>query len=239
MNDKTVVEQVEVNKKVECEKTLEEQLEIMERYTKTHEKFSGSDIYRRELECLKVLYPSLFRNIEEQDLVLGRVDALPVGFGSVTSIGGVGHYCIFSKLKAFRGKLTDESMIKRVDEMEKYWDKNDTRTIYFNDVLKDDTMGKFVDVKYPAIATARLSGMYLNYNLLVENGIPGLKEILTKKLEESKDIKKDQVYSSFLGCLDLLTETIDLHIEFANEANKLVLESEGYKKAIEKQIKKS
>ena len=100
MNDKTVVEQVEVNKKVECEKTLEEQLEIMERYTKTHEKFSGSDIYRRELECLKVLYPSLFRNIEEQDLVLGRVDALPVGFGSVTSIGGVGHYCIFSKLKA-------------------------------------------------------------------------------------------------------------------------------------------
>ena len=218
MNDKTVVEQVEVNKKVECEKTLEEQLEIMERYTKTHEKFSGSDIYRRELECLKVLYPSLFRNIEEQDLVLGRVDALPVGFGSVTSIGGVGHYCIFSKLKAFRGKLTDESMIKRVDEMEKYWDKNDTRTIYFNDVLKDDTMGKFVDVKYPAIATARLSGMYLNYNLLVENGIPGLKEILTKKLEESKDIKKDQVYSSFLGCLDLLTETIDLHIEFANEA---------------------
>ena len=218
MNDKTVVEQVEVNKKVECEKTLEEQLEIMERYTKTHEKFSGSDIYRRELECLKVLYPSLFRNIEEQDLVLGRVDALPVGFGSVTSIGGVGHYCIFSKLKAFRGKLIDESMIKRVDEMEKYWDKNDTRTIYFNDVLKDDTMGKFVDVKYPAIATARLSGMYLNYNLLVENGIPGLKEILTKKLEESKDIKKDQVYSSFLGCLDLLTETIDLHIEFANEA---------------------
>ena len=218
MNDKTVVEQVEVNKKVECEKTSEEQLEIMERYTKTHEKFSGSDIYRRELECLKVLYPSLFRNIEEQDLVLGRVDALPVGFGSVTSIGGVGHYCIFSKLKAFRGKLTDESMIKRVDEMEKYWDKNDTRTIYFNDVLKDDTMGKFVDVKYPAIATARLSGMYLNYNLLVENGIPGLKEILTKKLEESKDIKKDQVYSSFLGCLDLLTETIDLHIEFAKEA---------------------
>ena len=218
MNDKTVVEQVEVNKKVECEKTLEEQLEIMERYTKTHEKFSDSDIYKRELECLKVLYPALFRNIEEQDLVLGRVDALPVGFGSVTSIGGVGHYCIFSKLKAFRGKLTDESMIKRVDEMEKYWDKNDTRTIYFNDVLKDDTMGKFVDVKYPAIATARLSGMYLNYNLLVENGIPGLKDILTKKLEESKDMKKDQVYDSFLGCLNLLTETIDLHIEFAKEA---------------------
>ena len=218
MNDKTVVEQVEVNKKVECEKTLEEQLEIMERYTKTHEKFSGSDIYRRELECLKVLYPALFRNIEEQDLVLGRVDALPVGFGSVTSIGGVGHYCIFSKLKAFRGKLTDESMVKRVDEMEKYWDKNDSRTIYFNDVLKDDTMGKFVDVKYPAIATARLSGMYLNYNLLVENGMPGLRDILTKKLEESEDTKKKQVYESFLGCLELLTETIDLHIEFANEA---------------------
>ena len=220
MNDKSVVEQVEVNKKVECEKSLEEQLAIMEEYTRTHEKYSDGNIFKRELECLKVIYPKMFRSIEKQDLVLGRVDALPVGFGSVTSIGGVGHYCIFSKLRAFREQLADESMKERVDIMEKYWDNNDTRTIYFNDVLKDDTMGKFVDVKYPAIATARLSGMYLNYNLLVENGIPGLKEILFEKIQKTNDEKQKHVYESFLGCLEMLIQTADYHIEMAEAAKK-------------------
>jgi pyruvate-formate lyase len=228
MNDKSVVEQVEVNKKVECEKTLEEQLAIMEEYTRTHEKYSNGNIFMRELECLKVIYPKMFRNIENHDLVLGRVDALPVGFGSVTSIGGVGHYCIFSKLKAFRDKLNDESMKKRVDIMEKYWDKNDTRTIYFNEVLKDDTMGKFVDVKYPAIATARLSGMYLNYNLLVQNGIPGLREILDEKCKKSENEKNRNVYKSFLGCLDILEKTIDYHIDMAETAKR---EAEAARKA--------
>ena len=97
MNDKSVVEQVEVNKKVECEKSLEEQLAIMEEYTRTHEKYSGGNIFKRELECLKVLYPKMFRSIEKQDLVLGRVDALPIGFGSVTSIIFLRKLILFKK----------------------------------------------------------------------------------------------------------------------------------------------
>ena len=45
MNDKSVVEQVEVNKKVECEKSLGEQLAIMEEYTRIHEKYSNGNIF--------------------------------------------------------------------------------------------------------------------------------------------------------------------------------------------------
>ena len=69
MNDKSVVEQVEVNKKVECEKSLGEQLAIMEEYTRIHKKYSNGNIFKRELECLKVIYQKMFRSIENQDLV--------------------------------------------------------------------------------------------------------------------------------------------------------------------------
>lgn len=93
---------VEVSVKIPCEKSLEEQLEIMELYTKTHRenKAKGKEIC--ELECLKVLYPRMFRSIEPQDKIVGRLDFLPIGLGCVSSLGGVGHYCVFSKLRAFQ-----------------------------------------------------------------------------------------------------------------------------------------
>lgn len=79
---------VEVSRKIECEKPLLKQLEIMEKYTETHKRYTGSSLEKRETGCLKVIYPEMFRSIEEQDLFAGRLDFLPIGFGTVTSVGG-------------------------------------------------------------------------------------------------------------------------------------------------------
>ena len=48
---------VEVSRKIPCEKPLTEQLEIMERYTAVHRQFTGASNTRREAECLKVIFP--------------------------------------------------------------------------------------------------------------------------------------------------------------------------------------
>ena len=48
---------VEVSEKIPCEKSLVRQLEIMEEYTAVHKKFSGASKERREVECLKVIFP--------------------------------------------------------------------------------------------------------------------------------------------------------------------------------------
>lgn len=84
------VQNVEVSVKVPCEKPLEEQLEIMEEYTENHRRFANSPKELREAACLRVLYPRLFRKIEDGDLIAGRLDFLPIGFGCVTSLGGRG-----------------------------------------------------------------------------------------------------------------------------------------------------
>ncbi|MCG9624234.1 pyruvate formate lyase family protein [Vibrio mediterranei] len=205
--------QVDVNKKIPCEKPAIMQLEIMEAYTRAHQ--SEENLYKREVACLSELYPVLFRQIESEDIVVGRLDALPIGFGSVTSVGGVGHYCNFDKLEAFKTELSSEDH-SRVDVLLDYWKERDTRSIYFRQTLTDTTLGKFVDVNYPAIATARLSGMYLDYNKLIDNGIGGMRCLISDKLDSARacdDKKAIALHESFLGCFDIVEQVIDHHIK--------------------------
>ena len=152
----------------------------MEAYTKAHQESKDEDKAVRELNCLKTIFPRLFSKHRRNDLIVGRLDFLPIGFGSVTSIGGVGHYCVFHKLRAFKDTLKDEELKKRVDVLYDYWQDNDVKSIYCQDVLNDTTTGRFIDCKYPFMATARLSGMMLDYKKLVRLGVNGLIDLIEK-----------------------------------------------------------
>ncbi|MCD7908411.1 MAG: pyruvate formate lyase family protein [Clostridium sp.] len=165
---------VEVSRKLPSEKTQEEQLEIMESYTRAHRESRGLDRAQRELRCLKTIYPELFCRVKEGDLIAGRLDFLPIGFGCVTSIGGVGHYCVFHKLREFKELLESPEEKARVDALYDYWQQWDVKSIYCQDVLNDTTTGRFIDCDYPLMATARLSGMMLNYKKLMRLGVNGL-----------------------------------------------------------------
>ena len=193
---------VEISKKLPCEKPLIVQLEIMERYTAVHKACAALPKEIREVECLKVLYPTLFRNITNQDLIAGRTDFLPIGFGCVTSLGGVGHCCVFKKLRAFQQQL-DETERKRVDALYDYWLDHDLKTQFNKEVLTEDTLGMFVDCEYPMIATARLSGMMLDYPKLLDKGIGGLRSDLQEKLKEQPD---NNFYKAGIQCLDIFVD---------------------------------
>ena len=193
---------VEISKKIPCEKPLIVQLEIMERYTAVHKACAALPKEIREVECLKVLYPTLFRKITNQDLIAGRTDFLPIGFGCVTSLGGGGHYCGFKKLRAFQQQL-DETERKRVDALYDYWLDHDLKTQFNKEVLTEDTLGMFIDCEYPMIATARLSGMMLDYPKLLDKGIGGLRSDLQEKLKEQPD---NNFYKAGIQCLDIFVD---------------------------------
>ena len=193
---------VEISKKIPCEKPLIVQLEIMERYTAVHKACAALPKEIREVECLKVLYPTLFRKITDQDLIAGRTDFLPIGFGCVTSLGGVGHYCVFKKLRAFQQQL-DETERKRVDALYDYWLDHDLKTQFNKEVLTEDTLGMFIDCEYPMIATARLSGIMLDYPKLLDKGIGGLRSDLQEKLKEQPD---NNFYKAGIQCLDIFVD---------------------------------
>lgn len=199
---------VEVSKKIACEKPLLRQLEIMEQYTETHKRMLSGSKEMRELECLRVIYPQMFRSIEGDDLLAGRLDFLPIGFGTVTSVGGVGHYCVFSKLRAFQKEIDKlgSEYHDRVEKLYTYWLDHDLKTQYCRQKLTETTVGRFIDTEYPLIATARLSGMMLDYPKLLEYGVNGLKALVEEKFRQNPD---NEFYRAVLGCLDLVTESAD------------------------------
>ncbi len=194
-----VAQNVEISKKLPCEKSLQAQLEVMERYTEVHRRFSTESKEIREIECLKVLYPFLFRKIEDKDMFAGRMDFLPIGFGSVTSVGGVGHYCVFRKLREFQEQLAEQDK-PRVDRLYNYWLAHDLKTKFNEETVNGNTLGTFIDCNYPMIATARLSGMMLDYPHLFEKGIGGLREELQSHLQAMPD---NAFYKAGLQCLEL------------------------------------
>ena len=197
-----VAQNVEISKKIPCEKPLLDQLRVMELYTETHRRFSSQSKEIREVECLKVLYPFLFRKIEDRDLFAGRLDFLPIGFGSVTSVGGVGHYCVFRKLREFQSQLEDKDK-PRVDALYEYWLDHDVKTKFNEENVNGVTLGTFIDCNAPMIATARLSGMMLDYPHLLDNGIGGMRAELQNHLAESPD---NAFYRAGLQCLDIFAE---------------------------------
>lgn len=193
---------VEVSIRIPCEKPILEQLEIMEAYTKAHKDSEGLDKAIRELHCIKTIYPALFRSIKDEDMIAGRLDFLPIGFGSVTSIGGVGHYCVFHKLREFKEQLSFDEEKNRVDLLYDYWQNHDVKTIYCQDVLNDTTTGRFIDCDYPFMATARLSGMMLDYKKLMKYGIGGLIALIKSKPQNS-------FLDASAQALELLKEVIE------------------------------
>lgn len=205
------VQNVEVSIKIPCEKPMMEQLDIMEAYTKAHQDSAGLDKAKREINCLKTIYPALFRSIEDDDLIAGRLDFLPIGFGCVTSVGGVGHYCVFHKLRAFKEQLDREEDKARVDVLYDYWQDHDVKSLYCQDILNDTTTGRLIDCKYPFMATARLSGMMLNYNKLMRLGINGI-------IEECKTKNQNGFIEASIEAMELLKKVIERQQELVKEA---------------------
>lgn len=206
---------VEVSVKLPSQKPVGEQLEIMEEYTRVHRESSSLSRERRELNCLKVIYPRLFRSIEEQDRLAGRLDFLPIGFGCVTSLGGVGHYCVFDKLRAMKDCFQSDEDKARIDALYEYWSRRDLKALYCEKVLTSDTTGRFIDCRFPFMATARLSGMMLHYDWLCQYGIDGLKEKAAGRLALAPD---NEYLRVSLEALTLFQTVVDALFAMAFEA---------------------
>lgn len=213
------VQNVQVSKPIGSEKSPQEQLALMEKYTDTYQRFLTADKARREVECLKVIYPTLFRHVESGDLIAGRLDFLPIGFGCVTSVGGVGHYCVFHKLRAFRETLATDAEKTRVDRLYDFWQDHDLKTLYCQDILGDATTGFFMQYEPPYMATARLSGMMLDYQKLVDVGIGGLMDEVRTRIDQTDARgEKNEFLLASLDALKLFQTVVTHEVDLCHVA---------------------
>lgn len=98
-----------------------------------------------------------------------------------------------------------------MDVLYDYWQDNDVKSIYCQDVLNDTTTGRFIDCKYPFMATARLSGMMLDYKKLVRLGVNGLIDLIEKN-------ESNTFMEACLKTMYLFKDVIRRQIELVKDA---------------------
>lgn len=184
-------------------------------FTETYRKYKNDDISIREAMCIKAQFPAILTEIKENDLFAGRVKYGAVGFSP--QFGGFGYFCNeFTIIDAIeKGNITSEQREKIMD-MLLFWRKETTTrkieaafTEDMNKVLCKEKIAEFPFLYEPEIATPlyRMAGVYIDYEKLMQHGIPGLiaeaEEYRNKAAASNGNVK---LYEGMLMLLELFIE---------------------------------
>jgi hypothetical protein len=174
-----------------------------------------------ELKMLRIQYPAILQEIEDDDIFAGRVEFGKVGLGIQTQTGGFGYYideaAVIHELEHKPG-----SPIYRdgLNEMLTFWKAEnttqkvlDTMPSYMRDALKSE---KWQTVPMPAHPIIRMAGTYLDFDKLVRLGFPGLVEEINEEKKKVISEKRDvEIYDAMLESLEVVKDCFVFYREKA------------------------
>ncbi len=194
------------------------------RFTDTFRRYQDAPIAIREAHCLAAQYPEICSPIEEGDLLAGRVQPRLVGF-SPDEWGSCafGYYHLPGAIEDALGRadLDDESR-SRVQEMLVFWNRENTSgkvrrayPPYLADSLPSDDWMNEPGIAFPLY---RLTGGNVNYQKLMQLGLPGLGAEIRRRHEQALSTGCDpQFYQGLLLALDLLATVCHYYEQQARE----------------------
>lgn len=184
-------------------------------FTARHKEFHATQPMRCEIECMKIQYPLMFCEIEENDLFVGR--AKYQGIALSPQAFEAGGYC--ADFRALEKLKKDERLTTKNKEIVQllidYWRKENgqaqTRTAFppqMSQILYTDG---WMEEPVAAAPLYRMSGTQCDYDKLCRLGIDGLrKEIKTSRKAVGAVATKEQ-----LAFWDALEQSLDLFAEIA------------------------
>ena len=171
---------------------------------------STNDIAQRELACLKVQFPAIFLPIGPEDLFVGYTRMPLVGYRYSWSggAGWIGYHCDHNALDrlAANEALTQEDRALAA-ELNGFWKENTTRAKLRKEypIINERVIPGFAEV------FTRLAEINLNFDLLLQEGIPGLK----KKVQALNAVNPLPLYEAELGAFGLIEEMLHAYAEEA------------------------
>ena len=155
---------------------VEKRIELMERFTKIYSiNKDKMDPYELEITCLKQVFPDVFTGMHDEDLLVGRCIALPVGFSMEWAHLGAGDhnsmsrdeqtkvngssspevnssgpsfYGIVSQLVAIKNTFDEagnEELAERTQNLIEFWSENDTHFEAITEFKKDHDESVYSD----------------------------------------------------------------------------------------------
>lgn len=208
---------------------VNELVHFMLHFTRTYQKHEQCPANEREIACLQAQYPRILLPVEEGDLFAGRLIWPAICFTpqSDGNEGGFGYVFSFSKLEelyhdpdlAFENKLI-------INELKDYWkDKHSafkTREAYpsgMASTLPSDNWTAEPGVAFPLY---RMAGTHLDFDLLLQNGIPGLLAKTRQAMAICDDREKHGFYKGLESILEIFIYCLE---HYAGQVKRL-LESE-------------
>lgn len=213
------------------------------RFTEIYKTTSQLHPFLREVECLKVQTQEILKPIFKGDWFAGRLERLFVGIDPERGdLNEVAYFCQFTLLKEqLQNPDLPESVAKNIQSLINFWSVESTffrcRKAFpehLNIGLPSDDYYLGYEIAYPMFG---LGGPCLDYDKLLQLGLPGLKLQILNKLK-SADPKADPVFlEACIKALDIVTETA---VRYADEAkSKSAVENDPKQKAKLEKISKS
>lgn len=183
-----------INYNNETRLTLDELVDVMERFTATYRSMEGSHRALREAACFRVLYPAMLLGVDAYDRIVGRADIFPIGLGHQYINNQFGFVCRgewFEKMLADPG--LDIGLKRRLEALYGFW--RHRTTISKVEDRKSSAEKKYVhgitwdDCPASITKSFRIAGIFVDYEKLLNLGIDGLCEEIRccKSLAEYQD----------------------------------------------------
>lgn len=165
-----------------------------------------------ELACLRAQFPAILHEIEDNDLIAGRIQYGAVGLGIQHQTGGFGYFIDEEKVtQTLVSEPGSKAYREGLHELLCFWRSECTGAKVMagmpadvREALPSDVWDKF---PLPATPILRMAGTYLDFDKLVRVGIPGLCQEMEAHLARERAEGGDPVlFECALGALDHFKE---------------------------------
>jgi len=201
---------------------------LLEKFTRTYRENQGEETATREARCLEVQYPDILAEIEEGDLLAGKIRMPAICFTPQAG-GNEGGFAYVCNMEAIRQLMedpgassADKSLLK---ELMEFWaiqrTSAQTRKAYPESLQKGLPSDRWLDEPGIAFPLYRMAGTHLDYRKLIDNGIPGLSALILERINVPGTT--DQQKAFYHACIEVLNLLIKICRHYALQATELAL----------------
>lgn len=204
-------------------------------FTDAYRKNINNHIAIREGRCLQAQFPAVLSELEQSDRLAGRTNWGWVGFSphNAPPNCAYGYFCHEQKIIELieKGNIPVEQR-NGVHEMLHFWKKETSKAkveaAFTEKMLPVLFRDEIVSLPYnfkPMIAQPiyRMAGVFIDYDKLLNLGIPGLKKEATVYRDRAKNAGEDyELYEGMIIALDAIIESCHHYREQALERAKTI-----------------
>jgi len=185
-------------------------------YTRVYKENSSADKAVREARCLAVSLPAAALPVEPGDWFAGRRVYRPLGISpsywndETDGLDHVSYYADLDRLERVKNRPDQTAeMREKIEELINFWSTEHinakVRAAFDEEMLREMPSDRWTRDSGAIFGLYRLAGAQLDYDKLVQLGIPGLREQIENK---KKDAELTEEQQSFLDGLLLLLDTL-------------------------------